>query len=354
VLDTHLHQLVRRLQARVFAAVYLGTLTRLLLWSVLALGSLVLLLRLGFEFDRSAAAWAFAPLALVPLAAWILARRRALSAHGAVAWLDVHGGADGALVAHLEHADPRWQPALEQSLARLGPLPGARLARPLARLAPAVLFAAAALWIELPRDPVLPPRKLEEAAIERLAEKLETLEEVATLEPELAQELETRLERLEDEAGSPEEAFEAIDQLEARLAQEAERLAEELRAAQEALDTAGISQAQDPEAAQDALESALGALASAGLGQDLAREKLGELGATSLELPPGTQLTPEQMKALDEALRAGLESKLGKLAKAGLAQPGKLRKAGELATLEGFEPTGHVCTEECGKKPGGT
>ena len=205
----------------------------------------------------------------------------------------------------------------------------------------------------LPRDPFLPPRKIEEAAVERVAEKLATLEEQVTLEPELAAELETRLERLKEEVGNPEQAFEAIDRMEERLGQEGERLSEQIQDARDSLSKASESAASDAEAAQKELEKTLGELAKAGLGKHLPEELQRELGGSSLELPPGVQLDPQKIEALSRELGAELARKLDRLGKAGLAKLGKLGKAGELAKLDDFKPTGHVCDENC-KKKGGT
>ena len=63
---------------------------------------------------------------------------------------------------------------------------------------------------------------------------------------------------------------------------------------------------------------------------------------------------PRDLDALSKELSEALAKKLDKLGKAGLAKVGKLGKAGELAKLDDFEPTGHVCDENCKKKPGGT
>lgn len=349
-----LDALASRLRARVFQGIFLGALGRYAMWGLFACGTVALLLRYALRVERAEAAWAFFPLVLVPIAAWIEASRRRLSHAGAVAWLDLRSDAQGALVTRLELDDARWNERADRALARELALPRPRLSRPAAQAFPACAFAAAALWIELPRDPVLPPRKLEEALLERVEEQLETLKEEVAMEPELENELEARLDRLEEEQGSPEEAFEALDGLQERLEQEGERLAETMQDAQESLAEASASSESDPEGAQDALEKALGELAKAGLEKNLSEELKAQLGSSSLELPPGTQLEPMKIDALSKELSEALAKKLDKLGKAGLAKVGKLGKAGELAKLDDFEPTGHVCDENCKKKPGGT
>ncbi|MBK7874200.1 MAG: hypothetical protein IPJ77_00330 [Planctomycetes bacterium] len=349
-----LDSLASALQARVFWGVFLGALGRLALWGFLVCGTLALLLRYVLRLERADAAWALAPMALVPLAAWIVARRRRLSHAGAVTWLDLRTDANGALLTELELADARWTSRTDAALARSLALPRPRLGRPALQTFPALAFAAAALWIELPRDPVLPPRKLEDALVERVEEKLETLKEEVALEPELEKELEARLERLEDERGDPEQAFEAIDGLDERLEQEGERLAETIQDAQDSLSQASESAASDPESAQKELEQALGELAKAGLEKNLSEELKSQLGSDSLELPPGTKLDARKIEALSKELSEALATKLDKLGKAGLAKMGKLGKKGELAKLDDFEPTGHVCDENCKKNPGGT
>lgn len=349
-----LDALATRLRARVFLGVFLGALGRFAMWGLFVTGTLALLLRYVLGVERATAAWALAPLAVAPIAAWIVARRRRLSHAGAIAWLDLRADAQGAWITRLELDDARWNERADAALARELALPAPRLARPAVQAFPALAFAAAALWIEMPRDPVLPPRKLEEALIEKVEEQLETLKEEVALEPELEQELEARLERLEDELGDPEQAFEAIDGLQERMEQEGERLAETMESAQESLAEASESSKRDPEGAQKALEQALGELAKAGLEKNLDEELKSQLGSTSLELPPGTKLEPMKIDALSKELSDALAKKLDKLGKVGLAKLGKLGKAGELAKLDGFEPTGHVCDENCKKKPGGT
>lgn len=349
----------QRLRRRVFAVVFVARAAQLALVGLLACGSAALLARYAFDVSSARAASCFAPLALVPFVAWWRARGTVFSHAGAVAWLDVHTGAGGALLTQLETDDVRWRGAVERAFDRPVVLPRARLARPLLALVPALAFALAALFVPFPRAIVLPPRHVEEAAITRVEEKLAALAEEVALEPELAAELEARLERLKDESGSPEDTFEALDQLTARLDAEGERLGEELRDAREALQSAAETAASDPDAAQRELEQTLGELARAGLEGKLANELLKELGASSLELPPGTELTREQMNDLARSLDGELGEKLAALERAGLAGKGlkalgKLGKAGELAKLDDFEPTGHVCDERCEKKPGGT
>lgn len=348
-----LDSLASRLQTRVFWGVFLGALGRFAMTALLACGTVALFLRYVLHLERLDAALAFAPLAFVPVAAWIVARRRRLSRAGAVAWLDLRTDANGALLTDAELGDARWSPRVEASLARDVVLPRPRVGRPVLQTCPALAFAAAALWIELPRDPVLPPRKLEDALVERVEEKLDTLKEEVALEPELEKELEARLDRLQDERGDPEQAFEAIDGLDARLAQEGERLEESLHDAQESLDAAGSSASSDPEGAQKALEAALGELAKAGLDKNLPESLQSELGSSSLELPPGTKLDATTIEKVSRELSEALAKKADALAKAGLAK-GQLGKKGELAKLDDFKPTGHVCDERCKKQPGGT
>jgi hypothetical protein len=349
-----LEQAADRLRARVFRAVFLGGLARYAMWTLFACGTVALLLRYVLRLERTDVLWAFAPLVLVPFAALWVARRKQLSRAGAVAWLDVRSDAGGALLTRLDVDDDAWTERVEVALARSVELPRARVARPALQTFPALAFALAALFVEMPRDPVLPPRALEEAAVARVEEQLETLKEEVALEPELAAELEARMERLQEEGGTPEEAFEAIDSLQERLAQEGDELGEEIREAQEALTAAAETAPADPAAAQEALEKTLAELTKSGLNKHLPEELKSELGMDSLELPPGTKLEPMELEKLSKGLSEALAGKLDRLGKAGLLKPGKLGKGGKLANLDDFEPTGHVCTEECGKKPGGT
>lgn len=349
-----LDQSVAALHRRVFWGVFAGNAGRLGMIALLGGGVLVLLVRFLLDVARAQAIWALAPVVLVPLAALLVARSRQLSRAGAVAWLDARAGGSGALVTQLEVGDGAWSSHVDAALSHLLVLPRARLGRTALQILPPLGFAIAALLVEMPRDPALPPKHLQEAAIERVEEKLATLEEQVALEPELASELEKKIERLEDDAGEPEQAFEALDRLEERLSQESEMLAQKGLDAEEALKAATGASSSDPERAQKELEKTLGDLSKAGFSKNLPEDLQRELGASSLELPAGTKLEPLRIEALSKDVAKMIAAKLDKLGAAGLVKLGRLAKAGELARLDDFQFSDHVCDESCKKKPGGT
>ncbi len=345
-----------RLRRRALAATYLGEWSRHALIAGLAAGTVALFARVAFDAESQTVAWVLLALALSPLTAWLLARRRFLSREGAMAWLDVRVGATGLVLTQAEVGDERWRERAARVLEQHGAPPGLRVRAPFARSGGGLAFALLALWIDLPSAAALgPSRELYDGAIEDLREKLETLEEVVELEEETRAELDERLERLEAEAEdtrAPEATFEALDELDERmqeLAARAENAAEEMS---EAFDAAGDAE-QDLAARQEELAEAHAELARAGLAAKLG-EKLSAKLASTLEADPGASFDLSALTQLSEEMRAALEAKLARLADAGLLQSGKLGKLGELGELgdlSRFEM--HECDENC-DKPGGT
>ena len=348
---------LRRLRRRAQLATYLGVLSRHALAALFLAGIGALLLRVALGWEAMRAAWCLALLALAPFSAWWVARRRFLSTEGAAAWLDLRAGARGLLLTEIEVGDERWRERAEHDLRLIDGDPGLRL-RPVAlRCVGGGLFALLALWIDIPRPASPgPPPELFAAAIEDLQEKLETLVEVVELEPETRAELESRLERLEQEvadAQNPEATFEALDQLEGRLEEEAERVQEAARAASEALAQASESAGhEDHDGTQEALQEAVSRLDSLGL--DSLPTDLGERLAATLDMTAGARFDLSELTQLSQEMREALEGMLGELADAGLLPAGKLGQLGELGELgdlSDFEF--HECDEEC-EKPGGT
>ena len=348
---------VATLRRRTFLARWLELAGTHLAVALFALGTLVLYLRAFEHAEREVARWlAWSALALVS-AAW-LARRRMPSAAWATAWLDVHGGATGAIVTEGELGHSPWSTRVDGGLAQArAALPRPELAATLKRLAPGALFAALAVWVPVPERLIGPPPVVATALIEELEAELETLEEELDLPPEEAEELELRLERIQAEAedGQPASTFEAIDRLGQRLEDEA---AQALEAAQRAAeDLAAAAGHPELATAQEALEAALATMEDAGLAKDLPPAALAGLQPGTLSLPPGTQLSSRELAALSAELRKALEGTTQGLAAGKLLDPSRLRAfEGQLAKLgEEFgepDPT-HECDEDC-KKPGGT
>jgi len=320
-------------------------------------GGAALALRIFARWEGREAAPLLGLAALAVVSAFALARRSLPSVAKAVAWLDVRGGARGQVVTELELGTSEWSSAARAQLTTaLAELPRISAARALRPVLPAAAFAALAVWVPIPRAAIGPPPVVAETALEELHEKLETLEETLAIEPEVAEELEARLERIEGEAEDGEAAstFEAIDRLGERLEAEA---AQALEAAQRAGDDLA-SAASDPSLAdaQESLDSALSGMEAAGLGKELPEAVKSALQPGSLSLPPGVQLSSAELAALSKELKGVLDERLAKLAAGRLIDASKLRELklgeGTLAGLGEFDPD-HVCDEEC-KKPGGT
>jgi len=348
---------VAALRRRTFLARWVELAGMHLAVALFVLGALVLYLRAFERAERDVGRWlGWSALALVS-AAW-LARRRVPSTAWATAWLDVHGGATGAIVTEGELGRSEWSTRVGGGLAAArATLPRPALDSALKRLAPGALFAALAVWVPVPEQIVGPPPFVATALIEELAAELETLEEVLDLPAEEAEELETRLERIQAEAedGQPASTFEAVDRLGQRLEDEA---AQALEAAQRAAeDLAAAAGHPDLATAQEALEAALATMEEAGLTKDLPPAAKAGLQPGTLSLPPGTQLSSRELAALSAELRKALEGTAQGLAAGKLLDPSRLRAfEGQLAKLGGGfgEPDpAHECDEDC-KKPGGT
>jgi hypothetical protein len=354
--DASLARSLDRLRARAALAAFAGTALTWLALAAAALGALALLLRAALGLEQRAAALVLLPLLLVPPVAWAFARRRVPSRAATAAWLDVRGGGSGAVVAAFEVEDPRWQAQLAAALGRGAELPRVRLARPAGRALLAGAFASGALLVPLPRAAIGPPPVVQEAALERVEEQLAALQEQVQLDAELAEELREALSRLQQEGAlrEPESAFEALDRASERLEQEALENAETAQAAREDLARAAEAAAADPEAAQAELERTLGELSKAGFGKDVQAALKTQLGVAAAALPPGTKLDAAALKALSSQISAKLGERLGALAKAGLLDAKSLQKLSELARLDEFRSSDHVCDERCKQQPGGT
>jgi len=352
----HLERAIERLRRRAFQGAFLGAFLRAFAVAAAVLAVIVLTLRVGFRFERVDAAWVFAPLALTAVVAWVQARRRVPSHAATAAWLDVRSGGTGSIVAADEVADSRWDSALNRQLAAEPALPRIDVARPLRMASLSFAFAAAAMLVPVPPALVGPPTVVQEATLERIEDELAALEEQVDLEPEVAAELREALERLQQDGAlaDPEAAFEALDRAQDRLEQEAYERAELSQSAQNDLTRAAEDAQRDPEAAQAALEKSMEQLAAGGFAKDVKSSLEKELGEAGISLPPGTKLDAAAIEAISKELAEKLGERSAALAKKGLLDGKALAKLGELAKLDGFRPTEHVCDENCKKQPGGT
>lgn len=319
-------------------------------WSaptLFGLGAALFVARFFGDVPRGDAVLLLTLFALVPLVAWWRARPMFLSESGAVAWLDRASGGSGRLLTQFECADERWAASATAAMARIESLPRVRLAREFLPSLLALGFVAGALWIEKPAGLVGPSTHLAETTLEDVKDQLVALQEVVELEPEQAQELAERIERIQENLrDTPTDAsLEALDRTSEELTARAEQ---SLAAADRADDQlARADAAQSADQAQQALQDALKEMHDAGLGARLPESIRSELLPGSLELPAGAVLPRETVARLSSELRTALNLKLGKLASAGLISARQLERAKSVERV-----TEHVCDENC--KRGGT
>jgi len=242
---------------------------------------------------------------------------------------------------------------------------------------PALLYAAGALLVGITRQLPGEPPNLFAGAVERLEERLATLEEQVLVDDELAAEMRSALEHMREEATSlrPEASFEALDRLEERMESEALEALEAAESGSESLARAAATAMQDGGLAdaREELESAMAELAEDGLLGEMP-ETLAELmeasglesaeetqagvnlpGLASMSLPEGIELG--ELLQLSEELRQALAEKMQRLAEAGLlreAQLAQLARLAELGALDASELqfVEHSCDSEC--EAGGT
>lgn len=339
---------VARLQQALVRRDAVALAARGVVWGGLGLGVAALLARVGLEATWRQAALAFLPLLLVPLGAWVVARRRSLGAPQAAAWLDAETGGAGAIVTASEVTDSRWRERVDAQLAAAPAPPGPDFKAAGRQLGLALGFGIAVLVVPVRRVSAGAgtPKGLFEPAIERVQEKLAALDEVLTFAPEEADELAQALERLRDEARAstdPEATFESIARLQERLEDAADEALDAAERADEALAEAAARAAQDA-APEGALAAALEALSASSIDLEALAAKLPEgldlselgleLGAGSMALPDGVQLDPELAAALSKELQQLLREQLQALADAGLLDGNALEGLGEHALLD--------------------
>lgn len=345
--DLTLRPIAARLRRRLAAAAWLGELARHSALALLAAGLAALILRrfAGWSAETSA----LLLLAVVPAfaTAWWRARRRFVSTATAAAWIDVELGADGHVVSAFELGLDAPADAHAWSARARPRIRWLWLVRP---LAPALAFAALALLLPVdgPNAAAMAPA-LVGSQIERVAEKLATLEENVQLNDELRAELHQRLDRAKEQAdGAPlSSTLESVDQVARRIQQEAQTAHERMDEARASLETEALANALagEPAHAQELLAKTLGDLAKGGLGLNLAEALKQDLPAGGLALPEGTKLDAAELAKLSSDLHGALDAKLAKLVKSGLLDPKKLKPfEGKLRR--------HKCDERC-KKGGG-
>lgn len=345
------------MRARAFRADFLSE-CALFAAVLLTVGAVGALLLRGFEIQTGAlAALPLLVALLAPAISWVRAGRRQISESGATAWLDLRCGATGTLLTAKEQRDPRWTDRARALLEKAPPLPALPWQLTAKRIAPAAAFALLALFVPLPKIEANSSSRFAEAAVQRLQEKLATLEEIVNLDEKAQADLERRLDRLEELAkeGRAEAAFEAIDRFESELAEKARERAEAIEAAKDGLAAAGSETKESGDATQDALQEALSEVATNQLQGMIPKELLEKaaIAPDSLQIPEGVELTPEQIAELSAELQAALESKLMELTKAGLLDRAALAKLGKRKAGRGSEDDEeveireHECDDEC-------
>jgi hypothetical protein len=357
-----LNQTARRLRRKLTLAVWLGRGARqgALVLAICACAALIG--RVSFELELREAALCFLPLVAVPFWAWRGARERIPSEAGAAAWLDLHSGAAGYLLADYELDDPRWRERAAQQLDALPELPALRVASITRPLLPALAFTVLALLVPLTRAEPGPSTSLFDRAVAALAEKLDTLNEVVDLDEVVADELAERVAQLSEDidASEPEAMLEAIDSLREKLGVEGQDAADLAQQLSERFGEIGARALSDPETAQSMMEAALSKMMEGGFKSDLlqqlnelAPELAQSLEGNQLQLPEGFKLSPEQMKSLSTSLRNAMKNNMGALSLAGLVNLSELKLSKDGSSLSKLIERFHECDEDC-EKPGGT
>lgn len=273
-LETFIGQVERRLRVATWLAIW----SRHALVAAFLTGFAVLVIRF-LTGGEPQVYWVLLPIGLSLVTAWRAVRGEYWGRTDVATWLDLRAGGAGALVTAHELGVGAWSEQVEHALQHAGQPPGIRPLHSVSRILLGAGFVAAALWVPVSVQSASRIAMNYDPMFERVAEKLEVLEEEVELEEEEAAEFEERLERLEDvadQASDPEAVLEAIADLEESLEERAEQAREAVESTMEELVAAsnGLQDREDQELLDQAIEAtgqALDSLAEAGLGpQDLA------------------------------------------------------------------------------------
>lgn len=307
--------------------------------ALVACAVIALLARFFLGWSAAHASWLLVPAAGAPLWAWWRATRATPSDATCLAWLDQRAGGRGLVLAGVEAGEGEWLQRATSALA-LAPrsMPALPL-RPLWPALPAIAFALSALLVPIS---AAPPRAtvVRKAAAEELREQLAALSELG-LDPVLREELEQRLERIEELADAPgaESTWEAIDALDQQLARESAQTAEQLLDARTAAEDIAKGESTGDAAAEQLQQ----------LAQQLGNAPKGEAPApASPSSAPGEPPSPEQLAKSAQQTLAGLDQRLQQLVEKGLLDPRSLAQAKDMKRRE----PRHQHNPEC--KPGGT
>lgn len=273
-LETFIGQVERRLRLATWLAVW----SRHALVAAFLTGFIVLVTRFLTD-GQPQVYWVLLPVGLSLVTAWRAVRAECWAKTDVATWLDLRAGGAGALVTAHELGVGAWSEQVDRALRSAGQPPGIRPLHSVSRILLGAAFVVAALWVPVSVQGASRIAMNYEPMFERLAEKLEVLEEQVDLEEEEAADYEERLERLEevaDQASDPESVLEAIADLEESLEERAEQAREAVESTLQELVAAsnGLQDREDRSLLDQAIEAtgqALDSLVEAGLGpQDLA------------------------------------------------------------------------------------
>ncbi len=338
---------IRHVRTRSWIAVALVTFARTL--AVLALaGGTALLVARGFGRNWRPEAWWAAGLA-IPAAAAILRANRRVPSHAAAAlYVDRELGLGGLVVSDLEVSGDAWRETLRARLAGAAPL---RLRMEIGRpvfhglLAIAFLALVALLPAVRPRSPTVSPAIVD--ALASLAKSLADPAVADAITPEMIDALKKQLESLQKQVASGESpSWTDVDALEKRVEQAVE---EHKQAAEEAL--AALSEAMEGAAGADLREGLTRFLENAakqGLTQKLPAELLKRMngGAGKAGDFGNLPVDPAELAKLADELAKQFGGNAADLAKLGLGDPARARKAGEASRRE-LALSKHVHDESC-------
>jgi septal ring factor EnvC (AmiA/AmiB activator) len=306
------------------------TLRHALQWSALwgfVWGTAVLIGRGLMDISLKHLAWGALGWLAAGLAAYVYARRQQPAASTVRAVLDLRSHGGGLLMAEAEQSLGAWQtPAIQLPQVR------GRFRQAWTLFAIAAAFLALAFFAPLPRSTSAIARPLDIAReTDKLKEDIAALKEAQAIQPEKAETLAQQIQQLQQNASGddPVKTWEALDQLQAALAQTAQQSAETAAQQQQQLDNAatladGLEQAASQldeqtltvAMQQMAAQANKAAQENAEVAKNLSPELQQALKDGKLNLP--------QLKELAQALQQGKSALSQRMNKLAQSQPGRM------------------------------
>ena len=320
---------IREFRVKVMAFLALKkTLTIVTVWALLW-GTVVIVLRAAVGVPRLPLLVGGIGLILAIGIAIVLALRQMPTRTAVRASLDKHSGSGGLMMAAETVELGSWQ-------AQMPPVRSPRLhwrgGVPLARFAGAVLFVCISFLIPQRFVDIAKAQPLDiSEEVKQLEEGIDVLEEEEIIEVTQAETLEKKLEQLQEEATGedPVKTWEALDHIKDTLSKESMEAAQESLSETEQLTAAEtLSEAlrkdgaeMDAELLKEAMETLSGLVKEAAKENALLAENLPQLKENAGLKGAEISLTPEQLKAISEALRLAkgdISERLAKLLEANL------------------------------------